>query len=173
MGHTDFDIAALYDGGCPSCSRQVERLREWDTRGLIRFTDVSAPGFDADRDAGIPVERTTDCLQVRMESGEVLAGSDALRYLNQIAGLARQLELTRLPGFARFITVAYRTLAENGRRRGERRTLGANRGARDSPRAAGGEARIAEDSLACPKASRPGPRGLGSAEQESSRASRE
>lgn len=170
MPNKSFKIAALYDGGCPSCSLQMKRLREYDTRRLIRFTDIAAPGFDADRDAGIPIERTADCLQVRMESGEVIQGSEALRCLNEIAFLVRSIEDLRPQGLTRLIGATYRRLARGGIRGGSRGTPRARDAARYRGREAWPETRTGEDLLGCPKASRSNTRSLRSATPSSSQA---
>ena len=49
-----YDVEAYYDGDCPLCTKEVAMLRSLDRHGRIRFTDFTAPGFDATRPARNP-----------------------------------------------------------------------------------------------------------------------
>ncbi len=82
----DAEIEAFYDGDCSLCSREVSWLRSRDRNGHIRFTNIAAPEFDADRDAGIPVGRLQKCIQARLATGEVVEGVEVFRHLYRIVG---------------------------------------------------------------------------------------
>jgi predicted DCC family thiol-disulfide oxidoreductase YuxK len=97
----EFEIDAIYDGECLTCGQQVELLRESDVNQCIHFVETSAPGFDVERDAGIPIDRAMDCIQARLASGEVVQGVQALRLLREATGNASSAIVTVLPSTSR------------------------------------------------------------------------
>ena len=109
----DIEIEAFYDGDCSVCAREVAWLRNQETAARIRFADIAAPGFDADRDAGIPIERLHDCIQARLATGEVVEGVEVFRHLYEIVALPRVVRLTPLPVVSRVLDAGYRLLAKN------------------------------------------------------------
>lgn len=109
----DAKIEAFYDGDCSLCSREVSWLRSRDRNGHIRFTNIAAPDFDADRDAGIPAGRLQKCIQARLATGEVVEGVEVFRHLYRIVGFQRLVQLTRLPGVSPFLDAVYRLFAKN------------------------------------------------------------
>jgi predicted DCC family thiol-disulfide oxidoreductase YuxK len=114
------DIEVFYDGDCTVCVREVEWLHLRDTQRRIQFTDIAAPGFDADRDAGIPIVRLMDCIQARLSSGEVIEGMEVFRHLYEIVGYPRLVRMTRLPIITPLLDGAYRMFAKNRLRRTSR-----------------------------------------------------
>jgi predicted DCC family thiol-disulfide oxidoreductase YuxK len=113
LSGAESEIEVFYDGDCYVCGREMKWLRGRDAEGHIRFTDIAAPGFDADRDAGIPIERLRDCIQARLHSGEVLEGMDVFRQLYEIVGFPGLVRLTRLPGVTRILDEAYYLFARH------------------------------------------------------------
>jgi len=85
MRERDLEMDVFFDGACQTCVQQVELLRESEKNECIHLVDISAHGFDVERDAGIPIDRATDCIQARLESGEVVQGAVALRLLREAA----------------------------------------------------------------------------------------
>jgi predicted DCC family thiol-disulfide oxidoreductase YuxK len=131
---SELDIEVFYDGDCTVCGHEIEWLHGRDTQGRIRFTDIAAPGFDADRDAGIPMVRLMDCIQARLSSGEVLEGVEVFRHLYDIVGFPRLVRLTRLPVITPLLDGAYRWFAKHRLRlagRSIHRTCAAVRTTRD------------------------------------------
>lgn len=119
------EIDAFYDGDCPICTREVDWLRRRNGFQRIRFVDVSAPGFDPDRDAGMPIDRLADCIQARLQNGEVLEGAEAFRRLYEVTGSERLERLKRLPVLSPVVDVGYRWFAEQRLRRAGRRIVNA------------------------------------------------
>ena len=116
-----FSAAAYFDGGCRLCSQEVEWLRQGTGCRRILFVDTSAPHFNADRDAGMPIVRQQDCIQVRLRSGEVLEGVEAVRHLHRIA-LAERSERRRwLPLLSSVVDFYYRLIANQHLRRASER----------------------------------------------------
>jgi predicted DCC family thiol-disulfide oxidoreductase YuxK len=113
LSGAECEIEVFYDGDCSVCGREATWLRQRDTDGRIRFTDIAARGFDAERDAGIPIERLRDCIQARLPSGEVLEGMEVFRHLYEIVGFPRLVRLTRLPGVTRILDEAYYLFAKH------------------------------------------------------------
>jgi predicted DCC family thiol-disulfide oxidoreductase YuxK len=121
MPDADVEIEAFYDGDCSVCSREVAWIHRRDLDGRIRFIDIAAPGFDADRDAGIPIARLQDCIQARLASGEVIEGVEVFRNLYTIVGFPRMARLTRLPLLSPVLDFGYRLFAKNRLRLAGRR----------------------------------------------------
>lgn len=114
MGATGKECASevFYDGDCIVCCREVSWLRGRDREGRIRFTNICAPGFDADRDAGMPLRPRVDCIQARLPSGEVIRGMQVYRHLYRIVGFPELVRLTRLPGIKRVLDETYYLFAK-------------------------------------------------------------
>jgi predicted DCC family thiol-disulfide oxidoreductase YuxK len=127
----DVDIQAFYDGDCSVCSQEVEWLHEHDADGRIQFVDIAAPGFDADRDAGIPIVRVQDCIQVRLATGEIIEGAAALRHLYGTVSSPRLTRVTHVPLISPVLELGYRLFAKNrqmlARRRVSRTCTGSRR----------------------------------------------
>ena len=50
-------LTVWFDGACPLCTREIALFRKMDTRGAIRFEDVSAPGASCPMDQARLLER--------------------------------------------------------------------------------------------------------------------
>ena len=42
-----WDVAILYDGGCPLCAREIAMLERRNREGRLASVDIAAPDFDA------------------------------------------------------------------------------------------------------------------------------
>jgi predicted DCC family thiol-disulfide oxidoreductase YuxK len=107
----DFDVEVFYDGACPMCAREIAMLRRLDRRGRIRLTDIAAPGFDA-----ATIGKSHDALMARIHArlpdGTLVEGVEVFRRLYAAVGFAPVAALTRLPGVAQFLDVAYDAFAK-------------------------------------------------------------
>ena len=119
-----FDIEVYYDGACPMCAREIAMLRRLDRQGCIRFVDIAAPGFDA-----TALGATQDALMARIHGrlpdGSLIDGVEVFRRLYAAVGFAPLAALTRLPGVAQFLDVAYDAFARRRLRLGGRCEAGA------------------------------------------------
>ena len=70
-------LTLYYDGKCPFCTREMERLAQWDRAGKLAFVDITRAGFDP-----ASLGRTMDDLQRAMHSvtadGKILSGIDSM-----------------------------------------------------------------------------------------------
>ena len=108
----DFDIEVFYDGECPLCMREIRMLRRRDRRQRIRFTDIAAEGLDASA-VGRTWQALMERIHGRLPDGTMIEGVDVFRRLYAAVGFAPLAELTRLPGIAQILDLAYRTFARN------------------------------------------------------------
>ena len=108
----EFEAAAYFDGGCTRGSQEVEWLRRGAGCRRILFVDISAPGFNADRDAGVPIVRMQDCIQARLKSGEVLEGEEAVHHLYRLALLERSERRRWLPFLSPVLDWGIRRIAD-------------------------------------------------------------
>lgn len=66
-------LTIYYDGQCPLCKAEIHLLRARNRRGLLRFADLGAPGFDAPAN-GISCAAALDSIHGRLDDGELLTG---------------------------------------------------------------------------------------------------
>jgi predicted DCC family thiol-disulfide oxidoreductase YuxK len=109
---TPFDLEAFFDGACPLCAREVAFLRRLDRAGRIRFTDIAAPGFDADA-TGFAMRDLMDRIHARLADGTVVEGVEVFRRIYAALGYGWLVAPTRLPGVRHLLDVAYRVFARN------------------------------------------------------------
>jgi predicted DCC family thiol-disulfide oxidoreductase YuxK len=100
------EIEVFFDGACARCSQELTVLRRLDQDGLVRFTDITAPGFDA---SAVPVSwnHLTERVHARMEDGRMLDGVAVFRCLYRILGLGWLIRLSDLPGVEGALDWAY------------------------------------------------------------------
>lgn len=108
-------IEVFYDGGCPVCSREVRFLRRWDRRGVMRFTDIDAPGFQA-VPGGPGLDDLMARIHARLPDGTWIQGVEVFRRLYAAIGLGPLVALSRLPGITHLLDRAYVVFARNRRR---------------------------------------------------------
>jgi predicted DCC family thiol-disulfide oxidoreductase YuxK len=109
---SDFDIEVFFDGECPLCMREIRLLRGRDHRQRIRFVDIAAKGFDASS-VGVTWEALMDRIHGRLPDGTLVEGVEVFRRLYAAVGFAPLVALTRLPGIAQLLDLAYRAFARN------------------------------------------------------------
>jgi predicted DCC family thiol-disulfide oxidoreductase YuxK len=109
------EIEVFFDGGCPLCSREVRFLRRWDRRGVIRFTDIDAEGFEP-----APGHPGLDALMARIHAqlpdGRWIEGVEVFRRLYTAIGFGPLVALSRLTGVRHLLDWSYALFARNRRR---------------------------------------------------------
>jgi predicted DCC family thiol-disulfide oxidoreductase YuxK len=108
----DFDVEVFYDGACPLCLREINMLRRRDHRARIRFTDIAADGFDADA-VGVTWDALMERIHGRLPDGTLIEGVEVFRRLYAAAGFAPLVALSRAPGVAQLLNLAYHLFAKN------------------------------------------------------------
>jgi predicted DCC family thiol-disulfide oxidoreductase YuxK len=112
LAKPDFDVEVFYDGACPFCMREMQMLRGRDHRQRIRFVDIAASGFDA-ASVGLTMETLMARIHGRLADGTLVEGVEVFRRLYAALGFAPLVALTRLPGIAQLLDVAYDAFARN------------------------------------------------------------
>ncbi|MET0794125.1 MAG: DUF393 domain-containing protein [Polyangiaceae bacterium] len=107
-----FEIEVFYDGACPLCTREIELLRRKDRAQHIRFTDIAAPGFDAEQ-LGVSWPTLMARIHGRLPDGTWLEGVEVFRRLYAAVGFGPLVAATRLPGVAQLLELSYRVFAKN------------------------------------------------------------
>lgn len=105
-------LTLYYDGNCPFCAAEMQRLREWNTAGHLQFIDISLPGFD-------PAELGTDMtaldaqLHSRTAEGEVLIGIDSMLAAYTLVGRSWLVAPLRIRPLRPLLAWLYRGFARN------------------------------------------------------------
>jgi predicted DCC family thiol-disulfide oxidoreductase YuxK len=107
-----FDVEVFYDGACPLCLREINMLRRWDKRNRIRFTDIAAPGFQAEA-LGTTQADLMARIRGRLADGSWIEGVEVFRRLYTAVGFGWLVWPTRLPGISHLLNVGYLLFAKN------------------------------------------------------------
>lgn len=81
-----YPITLLYDGACPICTHEMERLARFDRKRRLRFVDISAGDFDELRYPATRDEMMT-LMHAELGNGHMLKGVDALHAAYAAVGL--------------------------------------------------------------------------------------
>ncbi|HEX9627745.1 MAG TPA: DUF393 domain-containing protein [Acidiferrobacterales bacterium] len=109
---SNYPLTLYYDGACPLCAEEMQRLKARDRHGLLRFVDASAATFDAAECASTRAELMR-VIHARRPDGNLVRGVDALRLAYAAAGhvvIARLLGMTLI---YRLACLAYPYLASH------------------------------------------------------------
>ncbi len=108
----DQTFEVFFDGDCPLCVREIAMLRRLDRRGRVRFTDIAAPDFDAERE-GLPAWQVLmDRIHGRrLDTGDIIEGVDVFRSLYEAVGLGPLVSWTRARPVDRLLERAYHAFA--------------------------------------------------------------
>ena len=109
---TDFEIEVFHDGACPLCAREVRMLRRRDRQARIRFTDIASEGFDASQ-TGVSWEDLMARIHGRLPDGTIIEGPEVFRRMYAAVGFRRLVALSRWPGVAALVDLAYGVFAKN------------------------------------------------------------
>jgi predicted DCC family thiol-disulfide oxidoreductase YuxK len=109
---TDFDVEVFFDGLCPLCRREMAMLRRRDKRGRIRFIDIADADFNPGS-VGVTREVLMSRIHARLPDGSIIHGVEVFRRLYAAVGFPRLVVLSRLPGVAQVLDLAYRWFAKN------------------------------------------------------------
>ena len=107
----NWSVEVFFDGECPLCVREIGMLRRMDRRGDIRFTDITAPEFDATSFGRTQAEFMAS-IQGRTADGRWMEGVEVFRHLYTSVGFGWLVKLTRFRPLASFLDVAYAWFAK-------------------------------------------------------------
>lgn len=108
-----FPLTIFYDGVCVVCATEMRHYRQKNHGGRLRFIDISAPGFDAER-FGMDFQELMAQMHVIDASGSVFRGVDAFPVIWQAFPEFRYRLLAgtlRLPGIHALARLAYALFA--------------------------------------------------------------
>ena len=108
----DFEVEVFFDGACPLCMREIAMLWRRDKQARIRFTDISAPGFDA-RSTGLDWEALMGRIHGRLPDGTLIEGVEVFRRLYAAIGFTKLAAVSRAPGISQALGLAYTLFAKN------------------------------------------------------------
>jgi predicted DCC family thiol-disulfide oxidoreductase YuxK len=103
--------------------REVQMLHRRDHSQHIRFVDIAADDFDA-ASVGVTWVTLMGRIHGRLPDGTLVEGVEVFRRLYAAIGFSRLVAVTRLPGIAQFLNVAYAVFAKNRLRLTGRCTTG-------------------------------------------------
>ncbi len=106
------EVEVFYDGACPLCTREIRWLGRLDRQHRIRFTDITAEGFDASL-LGVSLAALMDRIHGRLADGSLIEGVEVFRRLYAAVGFRWLVRATRLPLIAPLLDLAYRVFAKN------------------------------------------------------------
>ena len=105
-------IEVFFDGDCPLCTKEVAMVRRLDRRARVRFTDIAAPGFDAQAIGRTQADLMAR-IQARLPDGCFVEDVEVFRRMYAAVGLGPLVALTRIPGISHMLDLGYRWFAKN------------------------------------------------------------
>jgi predicted DCC family thiol-disulfide oxidoreductase YuxK len=106
------EIEVFFDGGCPSCLREIDFLKGRDRHGRIKFTDIDAPDFSTES-CGKTYDELMAKIYGRLPDGTWITGVEVFRRLYSAFGFTTVLAVTRLPVISQVMNLGYRLFAKN------------------------------------------------------------
>ena len=110
--NNDYPLTLLYDGACPICRLEMDRLAELDGLRRLAFVDVAAPGFDAGK-YGAKLEDMQRLIHAVRPDGTLVVGVEVFRLAYGAVGWGLLFAPTALPGISTLAERAYAVFARN------------------------------------------------------------
>ena len=107
-----YPLTLLYDGACPICRAEMDRLAARDSLRRLVFVDISEPGFDASR-YGATLPDMQRLIHAVRADGTLAVGFDVLRLAYSAVGLGFLFAPAALPGLKPWFERAYAVFARN------------------------------------------------------------
>ncbi len=112
MKNTNYPFTLLFDGACPLCRLEMDRLAERDALRRLVFTDIAAPGFDA-----TPYGTSAEAMQALIHGvrpdGSLVVGVETIRIAYEAVGLGALAAPTALPLIKPLVDWLYAGFARN------------------------------------------------------------
>ncbi len=109
---TTYPLTLLYDGACPVCNLEMDNLKARNTSGLLRFADISVPGFDASP-YGASVGQMNALIHAQRADGSLVIGVEVFRLAYGAVGLGRWAAPTGWPLLRPMFDAAYAVFARH------------------------------------------------------------
>ncbi|MES2017846.1 MAG: DUF393 domain-containing protein [Pseudomonadota bacterium] len=105
-------LTLFFDGKCPFCAAEMQRLAKWDRTACLAFVDIATPGFDPAH-----LKATMDELNLQLYSltadGRVLVGIDSMVAAYTLVGRGVLVWPLRVPLLRDVLSYLYRLFARN------------------------------------------------------------
>ncbi len=105
-------LTLFYDGKCPFCTTEMTRLRHWDRKGVLGFTDISLPGFDP-APLGVDLRELNREMYSMTAGGKVLVGTESILAAYSLVGRAWLVAPLRVPLLRGLLSWLYRLFARH------------------------------------------------------------
>ena len=102
----------LYDGDCPLCRQEMQRLQSLDQAGRLTLLDINSPAFN-EQYWGVSVDDASQALHVLTAEKIWMVGMPAIRHVYTQVGLAWLMAPSGWPLISRLADLAYRLIAPN------------------------------------------------------------
>ena len=105
-------LTLYFDGNCPFCRAQMDKLRQWDKAGRLAFVDITTPGFD-------PAPLGADMAALNREvyslhaDGRILVGIDTMLAAYPLVGRRWRVLPLRIPLLRQASATLYRQFARH------------------------------------------------------------
>ncbi|MFM9879179.1 MAG: thiol-disulfide oxidoreductase DCC family protein [Burkholderiaceae bacterium] len=110
-----YPLTLYYESACPLCNAEMTNLMLRNHGQLLRFVDVSAPGFAA-VPPGTSLQDLLDLIHAQRADGQVVKGVEVFRLAYEAVGLGGVARALRLPVLGALAKHAYPLLARNRHR---------------------------------------------------------
>ncbi|NJM44641.1 MAG: DUF393 domain-containing protein [Brachymonas sp.] len=107
-----YPLTLLYDGACPVCMLEMDNLKARNHEGLLRFIDISVPGFDAEP-YGASLTAMNALIHAQRPDGSLVIGVEVFRLAYGAVGLGRFTHFTAWPVLKPLVDFAYLIFARN------------------------------------------------------------
>jgi len=107
-----YPLTLLYEEACPLCKLEVDNLKARNSAGLLRFVDISAPGFDP-VPYGVPLADMLEAIHGVKGDGNIVRGVEVFRLAYAAVGLGWITRPTGWPLLKPLFDRAYVHLARN------------------------------------------------------------
>ncbi|HSH88782.1 MAG TPA: DUF393 domain-containing protein [Ramlibacter sp.] len=108
----NYPLTLLFDGACPICRLEMDRLAQFDKLRRLVFVDIAAPGFDA-----TPYGATLDAMQRLIHAMRpdrtLVVGVEVFRLAYGAVGWGLVFAPASLPGLNFLAERAYALFARN------------------------------------------------------------
>lgn len=105
-------LLLFFDGQCPFCAAEMQRLRGWDRHQRLAFSDIAAPGFDP-TPLGVDMAALNRELHSQTPDGRLLVGIDSMLAAYTLVGRGWLVWPLRVPGLRRLLATLYRRFARH------------------------------------------------------------
>jgi predicted DCC family thiol-disulfide oxidoreductase YuxK len=107
-----YPLTLLYDGACPVCNLEMDNLKARNAEGLLRFVDISVPGFDASP-YGASIAEMNALIHAQRADGSLVIGVEVFRLAYSAVGLGRWVAPTGWPFLKPWVDAAYAVFARH------------------------------------------------------------